>query len=149
MMAIVSTLTNTPFSRQVVPATTIWQCPRRTAIRANQIEEVSIVNITVVSEPFVQTWFGLIVLLAGLGLSWHGLVGGRNGDSGLLTSRALTIRRMEGFRLVVVGLVVVGLGTAVIWQSQLLLFLAIGIGLVEILESSAVIATMKSAGLNR
>jgi hypothetical protein len=35
------------------------------------------------------------------------------------------------------------------WQSHLLLFLAIGIGLVEILESSAVIATMKSAGLNR
>ncbi len=106
-------------------------------------------NITFVSEPFVQTWFGLIVLLAGLGLSWHGLVGGRNGDSGLLNSRALTIRRMEGFRLVVVGLAVVGLGTAMTWQSQLLLFLAIGIGLVEILESSAVIATMKSAGLNR
>jgi hypothetical protein len=50
------------------------------------------------------------------------------------------LHRIEGFRLTVFGLVLIGVGAAVIWQARWLLLLALGIGFVEILESSALIA---------
>jgi hypothetical protein len=53
------------------------------------------------------------------------------------------LNRIEGFRLTVFGLVLIGVGTAVIWRAQWLLLLALGIGFVEILESSALIAVWK------
>ena len=51
--------------------------------------------------------------------------------------------RIEGFRLTVFGLVLIGVGAAMFWQAQWLLLLALGIGFVEILESSALIAVWK------
>ncbi len=106
-------------------------------------------NIDFLSIAFVHTWVGLTLLLVGAGLVWHGLVGGRDGTSGLLNGRAFAIRRMEGFRRLVLGLVVFGLGAAWVWQSPTFFYLAIGIGFVELVESSAVIATMKAARLKR
>jgi hypothetical protein len=38
----------------------------------------------------------------------------------------------------------IGVGAAVIWRAQWLLLLALGIGFVEILESSTLIAVWKS-----
>ena len=51
---------------------------------------------------------------------------------------------LKAFRLTVFGLVLIGVGVAVIWQAQWLLLLALGIGFVEILESSTLIAVWRS-----
>jgi hypothetical protein len=56
------------------------------------------------------------------------------------------LSRIEGFRLTVFGLVLIGIGAAVLWQAQWLLLLALGIGFVEILESSTLIAVWKWGG---
>ena len=82
----------------------------------------------------------------GLALVWRGLRGGRNGARGLLRRRAGLVGRFEGFRLTVVGPVLVGLGAAWLWQAPALLVLALGIGVVEILESSVVIAALRRDG---
>ena len=84
------------------------------------------------------------VIALGLVLVWRGLRGGRDGDRALLGQRIDMLHRIEGFRLTVFGLVLIGVGAAVIWQAQWLLLLALGIGFVEILESSALIAVWKS-----
>jgi hypothetical protein len=73
--------------------------------------------------------FGLIFL-------WSGLRGVLSGKAGMLG-------RIEGFRLVVFGLVLVGLAAAMLWQARWLILLSLGIGFVEILESSALIAVWK------
>jgi hypothetical protein len=83
------------------------------------------------------------VIALGLMLVWRGLRGGRDGDRALLGQRIDMLHRIEGFRLTVFGLVLIGVGAAVIWQAQWLLLLALGIGFVEILESSALIAVWK------
>lgn len=89
-----------------------------------------------------------IAILYGLALVWRGLRGGPDGARGLLRRRIDMLQRMEGFRLTVFGLVLVGVGAAVIWQEQWLLLLALGIGFVEILESSTLIAVWKRAPVN-
>jgi hypothetical protein len=71
---------------------------------------------------------------------WRGLHGGRDGERALLGHRIDMLNRIEGFRLMVFGLAVVGIGAAVLARAQWLLLLALGIGFVEILESSALIA---------
>jgi hypothetical protein len=91
-------------------------------------------------------WTNLIAFaVIGLGvmLVWRGLRGGRDGERALLGRRVDMLHRIEGFRLTVFGLVVIGVGTAVIWQAQWLLLLALGIGFVEILESSVLIAVWR------
>ena len=88
-------------------------------------------------------WVSLIavpVILLGLMLVWRGLRGGRDGSRALLGQRIDMLHRIEGFRLTVFGLVLIGVGAAVIWQARWLMLLALGIGFVEILESSALIA---------
>ena len=80
------------------------------------------------------------MIALGLMLMWRGLRGGRDGGRALLGQRIDMLHRIEGFRLTVFGLVLIGVGAAVIWQAQWLLLLALGIGFVEILESSALIA---------
>jgi hypothetical protein len=85
--------------------------------------------------------FAVIVL--GFMLVWRGLRGGRDGERALLGQRIDMLNRIEGFRLMVFGLVLVGIGAAVIWRAQWLLLLALGIGFVEILESSALIAVWR------
>jgi hypothetical protein len=84
-----------------------------------------------------------ILLALGLALVWRGLRGGQRGERGLLRTRTGFLGRIEGFRLMVFGLVLVGIGVAVLWRIEWLLWLALGIGFVEILESSALIAVWK------
>jgi hypothetical protein len=91
-------------------------------------------------------WMSLIAapaIIVGLMLVWRGLRGGRDGGRALLGQRIDMLHRIEGFRLTVFGLVLIGVGAAVIWQARWLLLLALGIGFVEILESSALIAVWK------
>jgi hypothetical protein len=94
---------------------------------------------------FATGWPEMAALLAivfGFATVWLGL-GGRRGSRGLLRNRGGMLGRIEGFRLVVFGLVLIGVGTAVMWQARWLLLLSLGIGFVEILESSALIAVWK------
>jgi hypothetical protein len=100
----------------------------------------------VISPWFDPLWMNLIafvVITLGLMLVWQGLHGGHDGDRALLGQRIDMLNRIEGFRLTVFGLVLIGVGAAVIWQAQWLLLLALGIGFVEILESSALIAVWR------
>jgi hypothetical protein len=90
-----------------------------------------------------MTAVAALAILYGLALVWRGLRGGPDGARGLLRRRIDMLQRMEGFRLTVFGLVMLGLGAAVIWQAQWLLLLSLGIGFVEILESSTLIAVWK------
>jgi hypothetical protein len=58
------------------------------------------------------------------------------------------LSRIEGFRLTVFGLVLIGVGAAVVQEARWLLILALGIGFVEILESSTLIAVWKWGSRN-
>jgi hypothetical protein len=85
----------------------------------------------------------VVLVLIGLaalcrGLSWAGRSLVRRGGG--------VVGFLEGFRLVVLGLVLVGLAGAWIWQAPFLFFLALSIGFVEILESSVLIAAMRRDG---
>jgi hypothetical protein len=94
-------------------------------------------------DPLWANSIAVAVMALGLILVWRGLRGGRDGGRALLGQRTDMLQRIEGFRLTVFGLVLIGAGAAVIWQAQWLLLLALGIGFVEILESSALIAVWK------
>jgi len=94
--------------------------------------------------PLWASPIAVAVIALGLMLVWRGLRGGRDGGRALLGQRIDMLHRIEGFRLTVFGLALMGVGAAVIWQAQWLLLLALGIGFVEILESSALIAVWKS-----
>lgn len=72
-----------------------------------------------------------------------GLISIWSGLRGVLSGKAGMLGRIEGFRLVVFGLVLVGLAAATLWQARWLVLLSLGIGFVEILESSALIAVWK------
>jgi hypothetical protein len=79
-----------------------------------------------------------IILAGAFGLiaSWSGLRGLLSGEAGMLG-------RMKGFRLVVFGLMFVGFASAMLWQARWLVLLSLGIGFVEVLESSTLIAVWK------
>lgn len=87
-----------------------------------------------------------LLVLVGLLLLWRGLLGWPTSTRALLRRGDGFLGRLEGFRLAVVGLVLIGLGAAWLFQAPLLLFLALGIGFVEILESSVVIAAWRRRG---
>lgn len=94
---------------------------------------------------FTTLWSGaaaVVVGACGLICVWLGLRG-RRGRRGLLSGRDGTLGRIEGFRLVVFGLVLIGVSTAVMSKARWLGLLSLGIGFVEILESSALIAVWK------
>ena len=101
--------------------------------------------MTTISEldPHWTSSITFVVIAVGMMLIWRGLRGGRDGEQALLGQRIDMLHRIEGFRLMVFGLVLVGIGAAVIWRAQWLLLLALGIGFVEILESSALIAVWR------
>jgi hypothetical protein len=82
-------------------------------------------------------------ILCGTLLVWRGLRGGREGSAGLLIERGGMLGRMEGFRLMVFGLALIGVGAAGLWQAEWLLWLSLGIAFVEILESSTLIAVWR------
>ena len=94
-------------------------------------------------DPLWTRPIAIAVIAIGLVLVWRGLRGGRAGDRALLGQRIDMLHRIEGFRLTVFGLVLIGIGAAVIWRAQWLLLLAMGIGFVEILESSTLIAVWR------
>ena len=94
-------------------------------------------------DPHWMNPVAFVVIALGLMLVWRGLSGGRDGERALLGQRIDMLNRIEGFRLTVFGLVLVGIGAAVIWHAQWLLLLVLGIGFVEILESSALIAVWR------
>ena len=98
------------------------------------------------SDALPGLYLGAILLLPGLALLWRGLLGGPNGERGLLRRRAGALGRIEGFRVGVVGLALLGVAAAWIWQAPLFLFLALGIGGVEALESSVIIAVWRRDG---
>jgi hypothetical protein len=95
-------------------------------------------------DPLWASPIAIPVIAIGLMLVWRGLRGGRDGGRALLGQRIDMLHRIEGFRLMVFGLVLIGVGAAVIWRAQWLLLLALGIGFVEILESSTLIAVWRS-----
>jgi hypothetical protein len=94
-------------------------------------------------DPLWTSPAAFAAIALGVLLVWRGLHGGRDGDRALLGRRIDMLHRLEGFRLTVLGLVLIGVGAAVIWRVQWLLLLALGIGFVEILESSALIAVWR------
>ncbi|MGH2534629.1 MAG: hypothetical protein ACRDJW_20400 [Thermomicrobiales bacterium] len=97
--------------------------------------------------PWLQM-AGVVVALVGLALFWRGLIGGPHGERGLLRPHAGALGRAEGWRLTVLGLAIAGLGAAGVWEARWLLFLSVGIGFVEVLEATMVIAAWK-AGAGR
>src|SRR5689334_15345773 len=94
----------------------------------------------------VESWQGTLgglLVAVGVALLWRGLGGGKEGRRGLLRTRDGLLGRIEGFRLTVGGLVLIGSGAAFVSDARWLLFLSVGIGAVEILESSTLIAVWK------
>jgi hypothetical protein len=114
------------------------------AVSYVHVLEVYLMNAFSQLDPLWASPISVALIALGLMLVWRGLRGGRDGDRALLGQRIDMLHRIEGFRLTVFGLVLIGVGAAVIWQAQWLLLLALGIGFVEILESSALIAAWKS-----
>ena len=94
-------------------------------------------------DPLWTSPIAFAVITLGVMLVWRGLRGGRHGERALLGQQIDMLSRIEGFRLTVFGLVLIGIGAAVIWRAQWLLLLALGIGFVEIVESSALIAVWR------
>jgi hypothetical protein len=94
-------------------------------------------------DPLWMSPIACAPITLGLMLVWRGLRGGRDGERALLGQQIDMLNRIEGFRLTVFGLVLVGIGAALFWRAQWLLLLSVGIGFVEILESSALIAVWK------
>src|SRR4051794_6667635 len=117
-----------------------------TAAALRAVSQTAEVNLMSAFAQLDQHWMNpvaCVVIALGLMLVWRGLRGGRDGERALLGQRIDTLNRIESFRLTVFGSVLVGIGAAVIWWAQWLLLLALGIGFVEILESSALIAVWK------
>lgn len=100
---------------------------------------------SMVSTPWSQA-VAIAFLIAGVVQFWRGLRGGAERARGLLLPDIGMLERMEGFRLMVFGLVLFGVGAALIWDLQWLFYLALGIGFVEILESSTLIAVWRRGG---
>ena len=75
-------------------------------------------------DPLWTILIAFTVIALGLMLVWRDLRGGRDGNSALLGQRIDMLHRIEGFRLTVFGLVLIGVGAAVIWRAQWLLLLA-------------------------
>jgi hypothetical protein len=89
------------------------------------------------------------LLLIGLVFVCRGLSGGLRGDRGLVRRRVAMSRRIEDFQLVIFGLMLAGLGAAWIWEARWLFYLAIGIGFVELRESSLILAAWRRSGRTR
>lgn len=85
----------------------------------------------------------LAVMALGLIQLWRGLRGQPAGEGGLVRRRTSALGRMEGFRTTTSGLVLTGLGAGWLTENRLLIFLALGIGIVELRESSTIIKAVK------
>jgi hypothetical protein len=85
-------------------------------------------------------YVALAGVVAGLVLFERGLLGGR----GLLRPSAGALARTEGWRLTVLGLALAGLSLGLLLGARWLVFLSLGIGFVEVLEASMVIAAWRA-----
>lgn len=85
-----------------------------------------------------------LLVLWGIAIVWTSLTGGSDPTQALARRGVNMLQRMEAFRRFMSGLVLIGVSGAVLAQAPWLLWLAIGIGFVEILESSTLIAVWKS-----
>jgi hypothetical protein len=98
--------------------------------------------------PYVDTTLGrgaaILLVLWGIAVAWTSLTGGSDPTQSLARRGVPMLQRMEAFRRFMAGLVLIGLGGAVLIQAPWLLWMAVGIGFVEILESSTLIAVWKS-----
>jgi hypothetical protein len=97
-------------------------------------------------DQFDPTWVtaaAIVAIIIGLAQLWQGLLGDHGGKRALLRRRTPMLERMEGFRRAVAGLVLIGVGAAAITRGEWLFYLALGIGFVEILESSTLIAVWR------
>ncbi len=88
---------------------------------------------------FVHPTLPLIVIALGIVHLWRGLRGQPNGEGGLARRHTSLLGRLEGFRMVLLALTLVGLGLGWLLESRLLIFLALGFGIVELRESSTII----------
>jgi hypothetical protein len=100
---------------------------------------------SLMATPWIEA-VAIAFLIAGVVQFWRGLHGGAERARGLLLPDIGMLERMEGFRLMVFGLVLLGVGAAVLWNLPWLFYLALGIGFVEILESSTLIAVWRRGG---
>lgn len=91
---------------------------------------------------------GSTVVLLGLALAVRGLRGGAGGG-GLLRGQAGALARVESWRSTVLGLAAAGLGASLVWELRWLLVLSLGIGFVEVLEASIVIAAWRAGDRRR
>ena len=91
-----------------------------------------------------QTLLGYALIGTGAWLMARGLWGGRGGKRGLLRGHEPALERAEGWRVVVVGFVAGTLGFAALFDSALLFYMALGIGVVELWEASFVIAAWRT-----
>jgi hypothetical protein len=87
--------------------------------------------------------FAVLLVAWGIAVVWTSLTGGSDPTHALARRKVRMLQRMEAFRRFMAGLVLIGLGGAVLAQAPWLLWLAVGIGFVEILESSTLIAVWK------
>jgi hypothetical protein len=106
-------------------------------------QEGRIMEIFATFDPMWTTVVVVALAILGVQLVWRGLRGGADGERALLLRRTDMLSRIEGFRLTVFGLVLLGVAAAIAWQAQWLLLMALGIGFVEILESSTLIAVWR------
>lgn len=97
--------------------------------------------------PYLDSDLGraaaLFLVLWGIAVVWISLTGGSDRTRSLVRRRVVMLQRMEAFRRFMAGLVLIGVGGAILAQAPWLLWLAVGIGFVEILESSTLIAVWK------
>jgi hypothetical protein len=97
--------------------------------------------------PFFDNTIGhvaaVVLVMWGIPVIWTSLTGGSDPTRALAQRHVPMLQRMEAFRRFMTGLVLIGLGGAVLAQASWLLWLAVGIGFVEILESSTLIAVWK------
>jgi hypothetical protein len=93
-----------------------------------------------------QQYPAAAVILLGLAVVWRGLLGWPYGGEGLLRRNVNVFDRLQGWRLFLLGLTIIGLGAAWYWDARWLLFLSLGIGFVELQEATRVINAWRWRG---
>jgi hypothetical protein len=106
--------------------------------------EVEIMDLTNIVNAEWRAYPAAALALYGLALLANGLWFGFRGSDGLLRERE-ALGWMRGFRLAVVGLCVVGIAVAWVWQVLWLFVAAVGIMGEELLETSVIIEVLKRA----
>ena len=110
--------------------------------RESDGQEVIIVDVNTIIDAPWRAYVAAVLAAAGLVLLGKGLWFGFRGSHGLLHERD-ALGWMRGFRLAVVGLCMVGIAVAWVWQVLWLFAVALGILGEEMLETSVIIEVLK------